>query len=232
MILLIRLIIAVAVFFVTVYLSMRGFSRYQDGSESPYSSRVAVFFGFTAASLALHPVSFPWNAKDRARRPFPVFMYLLAYFFNFLVSLMIIYTADPAYAIISVFFTVYVTSENASRTKSESCILIPFILAVGTILLFSNEKIGETLPDTMADWYNADLAPAVHTPSFMTGDDTFFINEYIVGALVFIGAMFPLCFARSQYAINNPVSVALDPDYNGVENLARYITERKLVGLK
>lgn len=232
MILLFRLIVAVAVFFVTVFISMRGFSKYQDGSESPFSARVAVFFGFTAASLALHPSSPPWKAKDRTRRPFPVFMYLLAFFFNLLVSVMIIYTGDPAYAIIAVFFTVFVTSENASRTQHEVVCLVPFLLALGTVLLFSNEEIGKSVPDTMANWYGFDLAPADYTGSFMTGEDTFFINEYIVGLLVFIAAMFPLVFARSQYAINNPVNVALDPEYNGVENLARYITERKLVGLK
>lgn len=232
MILLLRVIVAAAIFVVTVYLTMRGFSKYQDGAESPYSARIAVFFGFTAAALALHPASSPWSYKDRVRRPVPIFMYLLVYFFNLLVSLMVIYTGDPAYALIAVFSTVYVTSENASRLPSEVVCLVPFLLAISVVLLFSGEQIGKSVPETMADWFNIELAPADHTASFMTGNDTFFVNEYVVGILVFVAAMFPLVFARSQYQINNPVSVAMDPEFNGVENLARYITERKLVGLK
>ena len=87
------------------------------------------------------------------------------------------------------------------------------------------------MPDTLVQWFGLDLTDAVYTPSFMTGDDTFFVNEYITGIVVLLSTYAILAFARTRYAINNPIPVALDPGKDGLENLSRYITERKLVGL-
>ena len=179
MVWLVRFVVAIATFFISTLLSMRGFQKYEDGRSSPYAARVSVFFGLTSAALALHPAPLPWKAKDRTRRPLPIFMYALSFFANWLISLLIVYTGDPAYAIISIFFTTYVTAENGSRGPSEIICVVPFFLALATVLLFSDSEPAEYIPDTMAGWFDFDLVPATYVQSFMTGDDTFFVNAYL-----------------------------------------------------
>lgn len=216
-----RILLTVPVFFVTTYLSMY-FLEHRVGDDSrvsAYASRICVFLGFISAVLAMNPAPFSRTAAV---------YYAFSYVFPPLVSLLVLYTGEPAYGVIAVFYALYVSCENRKKYADDLSLLIPFVLLLATVLLFSDSQLGRAVPDTIRDWYGFDLKDSNWMPSYLTGNDTFFVDEYITGALVFLISLAVLLPSRKKETLEQ----ALDPAANGLENLLRYASERKLVGVK
>jgi len=220
-----RILFAIPVFFISSYLCMH-FLEHRVGNDShisAYASRICVFLGFISAALALHPV--PLSSIKRSTAPL---LYFISYVFSTLVSLIVLYTGEPAYGVIAVFFALYAASENGKHHTGDLFPLVPFILLIATVLLFSDSDLGQSVPDTIRDWYGFNLKDSKWMPSYLTGKDTFFADEYVTGALVFFISLAVLLPCRKTKTLEKK----LDPAANGLENLMRYVSERKLVGPK
>ena len=219
---------ALVAFFLGSYLGMMAFSKYQNADEIPLASKTAVLLGLILASNSVHTPPLPRGLEDRRLVP-PYLQFVFGFVLNTVFVMFIVFTKEPAYAIIPIAMAAHNAASYAPFTSGHrvSCIST-IILTIAALFYYDQSGPSQEIADAFRDLYNfKDMQDAKEFKgSFLTGDDTVFINPVVVAAIVF--AFCTALFAYTNaitYDKNSGLGVIFDPYKDGVENLARFIGE-------
>lgn len=220
---LISLLRSVLAFLVTTYLVLLSFDNFQDAKDNPLSAKTAVFLGFISAANAL--TSPPNPTKVDSRDAPPILQYLLPYLVNYVFTLFIVFTREPAYAMLPLALGLFNTSTYATTQLFP---LASFIYFIAALFYFDDSGPAFQVTDSIRDFMGfSNLRNAADFKgSFFTGKDTVFVNPIAAPVLVFTYSV-ALLYITSSLRPSTSFDKLFDPDSNGIENISRFVAQLK-----
>ena len=227
---LIVFVISLAVFAGVSFLSMKSFAKLNEGRSKGIESRVAILFAGLAALNVWNPPMTIKNVEGRKVVP-PYLLYVFSYVVLFIISLIVIFTADPAYAILAIVFVAYVQSVN-TRYKKIYPYVTPFAILFLTWFFYSPNNEILVWCDKLRDLYKIGLVDAKQPESYVIQKDTIFNPAEFLAITIGTFSMFMMLHSvdfNEQYFSEKdlPLSKILNPDRNGLEFISRFVGEMR-----
>jgi hypothetical protein len=220
--------LSIIIFIGGLYIGMIG--TQQTGASSGLTTRV-VLLGAALASINIWntPVK-PFYVESRRIVP-PYLMYIFSYVVIGIISLLIIFSGEAAYGLISICLVMYVQSVNI-RFNCKYPNIVPVLLFIITLIFFTDISEILDLCNWFRDLFKIELKDAISIESYIISDDTIFNQPIILASTIGITSFFLMKHSCEYYRNymskpDLPLEVVLDPNFNGEENISRFIGNLK-----
>lgn len=212
---------SVAVFFLFTYLGFLSFDKFQDAEENPLSAKTAIFLGLVAAASAL---STPPNPLRKDARDVPPYLqYAFPYLSNYIFTLFIVFTREPAYAILPLANSMYNVATYATKSVFP---VASFIYFVAALFYFDDSGPAHEVSDSIKKFMGFERLRSAKDfeGSFLTGADTALVNPIAAPVLILIFSA-SLLFTSSSLRYSGSFEEIFNPDKDGIENISRFVAE-------
>lgn len=222
---------AVFAFFVFSFIGFKTFGNYQKAEEIELASRTAFFLGLIAAANSIFVPPSPWKLKNIREKPgylYTAFQLVASTIFSFY----IVFTQEPAYAIIPISISLNSVASNSKyyEDNAPGMVLAVILLSLAAMFIYDTSSTSADLADGLRDLYGFKEVKdsQVEKATYLTGPDTLFVDPVITSILVLVFSSSLLFFKKQiSYPSRAKLEVVLNPEKDGIENLARFIGEMR-----
>lgn len=226
-----ELLRAIFCFFLFSFIGFKTFGNYQKAEEIELASRTAFFLGLVAAANSVFTPPAPWkltNIRDKPGYLYTAFQLVASTIFSFY----IVFTQEPAYAIIPIAISLNSVASNSKYYEENTfgMVLATILLSLAALLVYDKSQASSDLADGLRDLYGFKEVKdsKVENETYLTGPDTVFVDPVLTAILVFVFSSALLVFKKQiSYPKKTPIEVLLNPEKDGLENLARFIGEMR-----
>lgn len=219
---------AIVAFFVFSYIGFLSFGSYQKAEEIELAAKTSVFLGLVSSINLLFVAPPPWRAEKRAMPQYFFTFFLIVS--NWIFSLFIVFTGETAFAIVPIAVALNNLATNSKYQKDPLAGMVTAVIlaTIAAFFMFDNSQNSADIADSIRNLFGFKEVKdtTVGETSYITGPNTVFVNAPLVAILVFAFSSSLMLYKRQiAYPPEAPLSKILDPEKNGIENLARFIGE-------